>query len=131
MIGPSIIIKGEVSGEEDLLIQGRVEGTINLSSNQVSVGESGEVSANIQAKNVKIDGKVTGDITGIEKVVISKSGNVRGNIVAPRVILEDGAQFKGTIDMDPAGATISKAQLAAPHSLATAIKTSGSDLKSA
>jgi cytoskeletal protein CcmA (bactofilin family) len=131
MIGPSITIKGEVSGEEDLLIQGRVEGTINLSSNQVSVGESGEVSANIQAKNVKIDGKVTGDITGIEKVVISKSGNVRGNIIAPRVILEDGALFKGSIDMDPASATLGKAQLAAPHSLATAIKASGSDLKSA
>jgi cytoskeletal protein CcmA (bactofilin family) len=131
MIGPSITIKGEVSGEEDLLIQGRVEGTINLSSNQVSVGETGEVSANIQAKNIKIDGKVTGDIIGIDKVVISKSGNVRGNIVAPRVILEDGAQFKGSIDMDPAGATLGKTQLAAPHSLASAIKASGSDLKSA
>ncbi len=130
MIGPSITIKGEVTGEEDLLIHGKVEGTINLTGNQVSVGESGEVYANIQAKVIKIDGKVTGDITGIEKVVISKSGNVRGNIVAPRVMLEDGAIFKGSIDMDPAGAALGKAPQAVPHSLATPIKASGSDLKS-
>ena len=105
MIGPSITIKGEVSGEEDLLIEGKVEGNINLNGNQVAVGASGKVSADIQAKTAKIDGEVTGDITANEKVVISKSGNVRGNIVAPRVTLEDGAIFKGSIDMDPAGAT--------------------------
>lgn len=132
MIGPSIIIKGEVTGAEDLLIQGKVEGNINLNGNQVSVGESGEVCANIQAKVVKIDGKVTGDITGNEKVIISRSGHVHGNIVAPRVTLEDGAIFKGSIDMDPVGAA-SKPQAAAPHSLhatATPLKASGLDLKS-
>lgn len=101
MIGPSIKIKGEVSGDEDLVIQGRVEGTINLKSNEVSVGQSGQVYADIEAKVVKIDGEVTGDVAGHENVVISKSGNVRGNIVAPRVTLEDGAIFKGSIDMDP------------------------------
>jgi len=133
MIGPSITIKGEVTGEEDLLIHGRVEGTINLSGNQVSVGESGQVCADIQAKVVKIDGKVTGDITGIEKVVISKSGNVHGNIVAPRVTLEDGAIFKGSIDMDPASAVFAKTPLASHqtnHSVATPFKASGLDLKS-
>ena len=101
MIGPSIRIKGEVSGEEDLLIQGRVEGTITLPSQEVSIGQSGRVNASINARIVKVDGEVVGDITGGEKVVISKSGNVRGNIVAPRVTLEDGAIFKGSIDMDP------------------------------
>jgi cytoskeletal protein CcmA (bactofilin family) len=133
MIGPSITIKGEVTGEEDLLIQGKVEGTINLNGNQVSVGESGQVCANIQAKVIKVDGKVTGDITGIEKVLISKTGNVRGNIVAPRVTLEDGAIFKGSIDMDPASAAFGKVPLAAhqtAHSLAAHIKASGLDLKS-
>ncbi len=134
MIGPSITIKGEVTGEEDLLIHGKVEGTINLNGNQLSVGESGAVSADIIAKVIKIDGKVVGDITGIEKVTISKSGNVRGNIVAPRVTLEDGAIFKGSIDMDPASASVSKAPLAAhqtAHSLAAHIKASGGmDLKS-
>jgi cytoskeletal protein CcmA (bactofilin family) len=109
MIGPSITVKGEVSGDEDLLIQGQVEGTIHLSNNEVSVGESGKVSADIQARVAKVDGEVTGDINANEKVVISKSGNVRGNIVAPRVTLEDGAIFKGSIDMDPAGASHGKA----------------------
>jgi cytoskeletal protein CcmA (bactofilin family) len=134
MIGPSITIKGEVTGEEDLLIHGKVEGTINLSGNQLSIGESGQVCADIKAKIVKIDGKVTGDITGIEKVVISKSGNVKGNIIAPRVTLEDGAVFKGSIDMDPAGAATAKAQLASQpptHAVATPLKASGGlDLKS-
>ena len=101
MIGPSIKIKGEVTGDEDLLIQGSVEGTIELSDNEVTVGQSGQVAADIQAKTIRIDGSVTGDISGNEKVVITKSGNVRGNIVAPRVTLEDGAIFKGSIDMDP------------------------------
>mgnify|MGYP000601289758 FL=1 len=108
MIGPSIKIKGEVSGDEDLLIQGQVEGTVSLKNNEVIVGESGQVSADILAKTIKIDGKVTGDITGTENVVISKLGNVRGNIIAPRVLLEDGAKFKGSIDMDP-GDTAGKA----------------------
>ncbi|MEM6582626.1 MAG: polymer-forming cytoskeletal protein [Pseudomonadota bacterium] len=104
MIGPSIKITGEISGDEDLLIQGKVEGTVNLKSNEVVVGESGQVAADILGKNVKVDGKVTGDITGTESVVISKQGNVRGNIAAPRVLLEDGAVFNGSIDMNPAEA---------------------------
>ena len=112
MIGPSIVIKGTVSGDEDLLVQGRVEGSIELKDNEVSIGQSGRVTADVNAKTVKIDGEVTGDINGGEKVVISKSGRVRGNIVAPRVTLEDGAIFKGSIDMDPgdsAGSTVSLA----------------------
>jgi len=108
MIGPTIKIKGEVSGDEDLLIQGQVEGTITLEAHEVVVGESGQVFADILAKTIKIDGKVNGDVTGTENVVISKLGNVRGNIVAPRVLLEDGAIFKGSIDMDP-GDTAAKA----------------------
>ena len=111
MIGPSIVIKGTVSGDEDLVIQGSVEGTVELGSHEVSVGQSGKVQADITAKVVRIDGEVAGDITGHEKVVISKSGNVRGNIVAPRVTLEDGAIFKGSIDMDP-GDSAAKVSLA-------------------
>jgi len=120
MIGPSIKIKGEVTGEEDLLIQGTVEGTITLRDQEVSVGQSGKVRADIDARVVKIEGEVTGDIAGAEKVVISKSGNVSGNIVAPRVTLEDGAIFKGSIDMDPGEASDAqshgaKSQLAGKH----------------
>ena len=108
MIGSSITIKGTVSGDEDLLIEGKVEGTITLKDHEVSIGQSGQVTADVSAKTIRIDGEVTGDITGTEKVVLSKSGNVRGNIVAPRVTLEDGAIFKGSIDMDPGGVAASK-----------------------
>ena len=113
MIGPSITIKGEVSGEEDLLIEGKVEGTISMKDQQVSVGKSGEVLADIDARVVTVDGNVTGDILGSEKVVVSKSGNVKGNIVAPRVTLEDGAIFKGSIDMDPGESASQRPSLAA------------------
>ena len=120
MIGPSIVIKGEVTGEEDLLVQGRVEGKINLQGNQVSIGETGEVYADVHAKVIQINGKVTGDITGKEKVIISKSGNVHGNI-------------KGSIDMDPAEASGNKAPVV-PHqsgqSSPPPLKASGLDLKS-
>jgi cytoskeletal protein CcmA (bactofilin family) len=133
MIGPSITIKGEVTGDEDLHIQGKVEGTIDLNSHEVSVGQSGQVSADIKANVIKIDGEVTGDISGKEKVVISKSGNVRGNIVAPRVTLEDGAIFKGSIDMDPGDTAVSKSPLTAQqpaNSPKADIKAPGLDLKS-
>lgn len=125
MIGPSIKIKGEVSGDEDLVIQGQVEGTITLKNHQVFVGESGQVTADIHAKIIKIDGAVTGDVHGIENVVISKLGHVRGNIVAPRVTLEDGAVFKGSIDMDP-GDTVAKAA-PATHKPAAAVAASNTD----
>ena len=102
MIGSTIKIKGDISGEENLVIEGKVEGTVSLEGHDLSVGQSGEVRADIAASIVRIDGEVTGDITGVEKVVVSKNGRVKGNIVAPRVTLEDGAKFKGSIDMDPA-----------------------------
>ncbi len=132
MIGSSIVIKGTVSGDEDLVIQGKVEGTIELGKNEVTVGESGKVAADINAKTVRIDGEVTGDVSGGEKVVISKSGNVRGNIVAPRVTLEDGAVFKGSIDMDPGDSMAgSKPTLAADNPGKTADDMApGLDLKS-
>jgi cytoskeletal protein CcmA (bactofilin family) len=134
MIGSSIVIKGTVTGDEDLLIEGKVEGTIDLNSNVVSVGQSGRVSADINAKIVNIEGEVTGDITGNEKVVISKSGNVRGNIVAPRVTLEDGAIFKGSIDMDPGETSVKKVSLASDKPSGSGVAGSDSaatiDLKS-
>lgn len=101
MIGTTIRIKGEISGEEHLIIEGKVEGSVSLRGKDLTVGQSGTVKANVSANVVKIDGEVKGDITGEEKVIISKTGRVQGNIVAPRVTLEDGAKFKGSIDMDP------------------------------
>lgn len=121
MIGPSITIKGEVSGEEDLHIEGKVEGTINMKDQQVSIGQTGLVSADIQARVVTVDGNVTGDIKGTEKVVVSQSGNVKGNIIAPRVTLEDGAIFKGSIDMDPGDSNANKATLGTKSSANSAV----------
>ena len=102
VIGSTISIKGQVSGDENLIIEGSVEGSVDLSGHDLTIGQSGKIDASLSAKMVKVDGQVTGDITGSEKVVITKSGKVLGNIVAPRVTLEDGAKFKGAIDMDPA-----------------------------
>jgi len=101
MIGATINIKGDITGEENLTIEGNVEGQVRLPKHELTIGASGSVSADLNAKVVHIDGTVTGDITGTDSVVVSKTGRVQGNIVAPRVSLEDGAQFKGSIDMNP------------------------------
>ncbi|NKB96904.1 MAG: polymer-forming cytoskeletal protein [Pseudomonadales bacterium] len=101
MIGASIKIKGEITGDENLQIDGQVEGQVNLNNHDLTIGDSGTVNADLNAKTIKIHGSVNGDIKGSEMVVVSKSGKVLGNIVAPRVTLEDGAQFKGSIDMSP------------------------------
>lgn len=98
IIGPSISVKGEISGAEDILIQGTVDGTLNLKQNIVTVGKSGRVSANVYGRIIHVEGEVTGDCFGTEQVVVHKSGTVKGNITAPRVSLEDGARLKGTID---------------------------------
>ncbi|MFT5138848.1 MAG: cytoskeletal protein CcmA (bactofilin family) [Lysobacterales bacterium] len=101
VIGPGIVINGDISGTESLLIEGKVEGKISLPGHQVEVGKSGRVHADVVAKLVRIDGELKGDIEGKEKVILNKTANVRGNIVAPRVMLEDGALFKGSIDINP------------------------------
>ncbi len=105
LIGSTINIKGDISGDENLVIDGKVEGSIEMGTKEVTIGRSGRVSANVQANVIRIEGEVQGDISGNEKVIISKTGNVQGNIIAPRVTLEDGAKFKGSIDMDPAVST--------------------------
>ena len=100
VVGPSIKIKGELTGEEDLMIQGRVEGRIELRKNNVTVGKKGSVQADIYGKIISVEGEVEGDLFGEEKIIVRKSGTVRGNMTAPRVNLEDGARFKGAIDME-------------------------------
>ena len=99
-IGPSIQISGDVTGDEDVRIEGRVEGTINLSDNVLTVGKEGQIKATVTARAIFVEGKVEGDLKSDEQIVVRISGNVRGNIVAPRVTLEDGCKFKGSIDMD-------------------------------
>ena len=99
-IGPSIQIVGDVTGNEDLRIEGRVEGTISLSDSVLTVGKDAQINATINVHAIFVEGKVEGDLKGEEQVVVHSSGNVRGNIAAPRVTLEDGCKFKGSIDVD-------------------------------
>lgn len=101
LIGRSLVVEGSITGEEDLLVEGRIEGDVSLPNNTVTVGESGRVNATIEAKVVIVKGSVEGDLKGGEQVEIHQSGHVQGNIISPRVGLEDGAQFKGNIDMSP------------------------------
>jgi len=100
IIGSSISIKGDISGEEDLIVQGQVEGRIELRQHNVTVGKNGRVKADIWGKIISVEGEVRGNIFGEEKIVIRSSGVLHGNITAPRVTLEDGSKFKGSIDMD-------------------------------
>ena len=100
-IGPSIQIKGTLTGEEDLLIEGAVEGEVTLGRNKVTIGESGKVKADIRGSSICVEGEVKGNLFGEEQVIIRRSGKVRGNVTAPRVNLENGAKFKGAIDMQP------------------------------
>jgi cytoskeletal protein CcmA (bactofilin family) len=100
IIGPSITIKGDVTGDEDLVIQGRVEGKVDLAQHNVTVGANGRIKANILGRSVTVEGEVEGDLHAEEQIAIRKSGKVRGNVSAPRVIIEDGAMFKGSIDME-------------------------------
>ncbi len=100
-IGASIRIKGDVSGDENLVIQGHVEGTIKLQGHNVTISKTGKVRANIEANQIIVEGELQGDMLGEEKVIIRETGNVYGNIIAPRVTLEDGAMFKGSIEMEP------------------------------
>jgi len=113
VIGPGIVIEGNISGTDNLLIEGKVKGHIQLLANEVTVGQSGDVNADVSAKVIRVAGKVRGDLAGKEKVIISSTGNVQGNIVAPRMSLEDGAVFKGSIDMDPGESPAAKAVPAA------------------
>ncbi len=100
VIGPKIRFKGELVGEEDLLVQGKVEGTIDLKGHNLTVGEQGVLQANVSAKTITVEGRVEGDLHGEERIAIRASSHVQGNIKAERVILEDGAKFRGSIDME-------------------------------
>ena len=99
-IGSSIVIHGDVAGEEDLIVDGTIEGTVSFKDNNLVVSENGRVTANINARIIRVDGEVKGELHGSEQVVISPSGKVDGDIRAPRVVLEDGCSFKGSIDME-------------------------------
>ena len=98
VLGPTLKFKGELTAEEDLLIQGSIEGSIRHSSN-LTIGESGHVKANVSAEYVAVEGNVDGDIHGTQSVTIRETANINGNISSPTVSLLEGATFNGNIDM--------------------------------
>jgi cytoskeletal protein CcmA (bactofilin family) len=102
-IGKSLVIKGEVSGSESLYIDGRVEGAINLAGHRVTVGRNGQVQANINAKEVVILGKVKGNVIASDRADIRNDGSLTGDVTCQRISIEDGAYFKGGIDIRKPG----------------------------
>ena len=102
VLGPSITIKGDVSGDEDLMILGKVQGTVNLAQHNVTIGPSGRVKADVRGRMVIVEGEVDGDLKAAEQIVLRRTAKVEGSISAPRVALEDGAVFRGAIEMDSA-----------------------------
>ncbi|MDQ1389320.1 MAG: hypothetical protein QOF56_2774 [Acidobacteriaceae bacterium] len=102
-IGKSLVIKGEVTGSESLYIDGRVEGSISLAGNRVTIGRNGVVAANINAREIVVLGKVRGNLTASDRVDIRSDGSLTGDVVAARISIEDGAYFKGGIDIRKGG----------------------------
>ena len=105
LIGSKIIIRGQVSGNQDLVVEGRIEGRISL-ENRLTVEESGTIEADLEVVDASFKGEVRGDVTASRSAVLHPSARVLGNIRAPRLVIEDGARFSGTVDMEvelPAG----------------------------
>jgi cytoskeletal protein CcmA (bactofilin family) len=98
-IGKSITIKGDLTGNEDMVIEGNVDGKVDLPNNQLTVGANGTVRAEIDAKSVVIVGRVTGNIHGTERVEIQGTGIVEGDVAAPRLVVAEGAVVNGSISM--------------------------------
>jgi cytoskeletal protein CcmA (bactofilin family) len=101
-IGKSVVIKGELSGSEDLTIEGHVEGKIELREDVLTIGPNGKIRAEVFAKSVIVLGEVAGNVTASEKVDIRDNGSVDGDIISPRVAIAEGAHFRGSVDMQRA-----------------------------
>ena len=102
VIGSSIHIKGDLRGDEDLRIEGNVSGTVELKNSALTIGKDGKVKAGVYAKSIAVDGETTGDLCATECVSVHVNARVQGNIIAPKVSIEEGAHFKGSIEMDAA-----------------------------
>jgi cytoskeletal protein CcmA (bactofilin family) len=116
-IGKGLVIKGEITGSESLFIDGRVEGSINLPGNRVTVGRNGQVAASINAREIVVLGKIRGNVTALDRVDIRAEGALTGDVSAARISIEDGAFFKGGIDIKKAdGKSAAAAAPEAPRS---------------
>lgn len=119
-IGKSVIVKGELSGSEDLYVDGEVEGSISLRGQSLTIGPNGRVHANIEARNVIVHGRVDGNIQASDRVELRKSASLSGDISTARVAIEDGAFFKGSIDIQKSEPAVRGVEpLKAPTPVAT------------
>lgn len=98
-IGKSVVVKGELSGSEDLYLDGEVEGSVELRDHSLIIGPHGRVRANVHARDIVVHGKVEGNCRGTERVELKKSAVLMGDISTQRIVIEDGAFFKGSIDI--------------------------------
>jgi cytoskeletal protein CcmA (bactofilin family) len=99
MIGKSLKIRGSITGTQDLYVDGEVEGTIQLDQNSLTIGPNGNVDAEITAKDIIIEGKVTGNVKAGDRIDIRKTGSLHGDLSTARIVIEDGAVFRGSIDI--------------------------------
>jgi len=98
-IGKSLKIKGTISGTEDLYVDGQIEGTIRLEQNSLTIGSNGDVNADVFAKDIVIEGKVTGNVKAGDRIDIRKTGSLNGDLSAARIVIEDGAVFRGSVEI--------------------------------
>lgn len=99
VLGPQIAVRGTLSGEEDLVVEGRLEGNVSLQGHLI-VAETGDLEADLDVDSIEVHGQVRGDITAARSITIEKGAQVTGNVKAPRVIINDGARFEGAVDME-------------------------------
>ena len=131
VIGGSIQIKGDLLGDEDIRIEGDIEGNIHIPNHSLTIGQQGRVRADAYAKAVIIDGEINGDVYGSESVAIRSNARVTGNVLAPRVSIEEGARFKGSIDMDADTVNSALAKVERPESARSKSKANGANGASA
>jgi cytoskeletal protein CcmA (bactofilin family) len=118
-IGKGLFIKGEITGSESLYIDGKIEGTINLPGNRLTVGRNGQVNAAINAREIVVLGKVRGNVAATDRVDIRAEGSLTGDVAAARISIEDGAFFKGGIDIKkPDGKSTNVSAVEAPKPVA-------------
>ncbi len=118
-IGPSIQVKGELIGNEDLVIEGKVEGVVRLKDHHLTIGNQANIQATLEAKGIRVEGKVKGDVVASEKVELASGSALLGDIVSPRIVISDGARFKGSVDMEKKNAPGAHAAPAASKATAS------------
>jgi len=131
VIGRSIKINGDVRGDEDLRIEGDVSGTVELKNSALTIGKEGRVKADVYARSIAVDGEIRGDLYAAERVSVHVNARVQGNIIAPKVSIEEGAHFKGSIEMDPAAAAKALGKTAAAVVEKPAAENKSADAKAA